>query len=110
MAETAAHIQENIIGQFPIRQWVVSFLKRIRYYLQTDAILQKVLRIVTNEIRKKVIACSPGATNAEFGAISLFNALEIPSIFILISTSLLQMAYLKKKDLSTLTPSNLLIK
>jgi hypothetical protein len=58
MAETAAHIRENVIPQIPVRQWVISFPKRIRYYLQTDEILQKVLRVVANEIRKKVIAAA----------------------------------------------------
>jgi hypothetical protein len=73
MTETAAHIQENVIGQFPVRQWVVSFPKRIRHYLQTEAILQKVLRIVANEIKKKVIACSPEVSTPEFGAISFIQ-------------------------------------
>lgn len=73
MAETAAHIQSNIIGQLPVRQWVVSFPKRIRHYLKTDAILQKVLRIVVNEIKKKVITCSPQAFNPEFGAITFIQ-------------------------------------
>ncbi len=73
MAETAAHIRENVIPQIPARQWVISFPKRIRYYLQTDTIIQKVLRIVANEIKKKVIACSPKASNPEYGAISFIQ-------------------------------------
>jgi hypothetical protein len=40
-------------------------------YLQTDEILQKALRIVANEIKKKVISCSPKITNPEFGAVSV---------------------------------------
>jgi hypothetical protein len=98
MAKTAAHIQENIIGQLPVRQWVVSFPKRIRHYLQTDSILQKVLRVVANEIRKKVIACSPDAYNPEFGAISFIqrfgNTLNFHPQFILLS----QMVCLKKVE------------
>ena len=73
MVETAAHIQENVIGPHPVRQWVVSFPKRIRHYLQTDAILQKVLRIVANEIKKKVIASRPDISNSEFGAVSFIQ-------------------------------------
>lgn len=45
MAETAAHLQENVIGPHPVRQWVISFPKRIRHYLQTDAIETSVLRL-----------------------------------------------------------------
>jgi Putative transposase/Transposase zinc-binding domain len=73
MAKTAAHLQENVIGPHPVRQWVISFPKRIRHYLQTDAILQKVLRIVVKEIRNKVIGCSTKVTNPEFGAVSFIQ-------------------------------------
>ncbi len=73
MAETAAHIRENLIPQIPTRQWVISFPKRIRHYLQTDKILQKVLRIVAYEIKKKVIACSSIISNPEFGAVSFIQ-------------------------------------
>ncbi len=45
----------------------------LRYYLQTDTILQKVLRIAATEIKKKVIACSPIVSNPEFGAISFIQ-------------------------------------
>jgi hypothetical protein len=73
MTETAAHIRENVIPQIPVRQWVISFPKRIRHYLQTDEILQKVLRIVAYEIKKKVIICSPIIPNSEFGAVSFIQ-------------------------------------
>ena len=73
MAGTAAHIRENVIPQIPVRRWVISFPKRIRHYLQTDEILQKVLRIVANEIKKKVIICSPKIPNSEFGAVSFIQ-------------------------------------
>ncbi|MCE5317549.1 MAG: hypothetical protein LLG04_09360 [Parachlamydia sp.] len=43
MAETAANLLENLIPEIPVRQWVISFPKRIRHYLQTDVILQAVL-------------------------------------------------------------------
>src|ERR1700682_4352101 len=73
MVETAAHLIENLIPPVPMRQWVISFPKRIRYYLQTDAILQTVLRIVTDEVRKRIIACSPKLEDAQFGAISFIQ-------------------------------------
>ncbi|MCE5318949.1 MAG: hypothetical protein LLG04_16500, partial [Parachlamydia sp.] len=58
MAETVANLIENLIPAIPVRQWVISFPKRIRHYLQTDVILQEVLRVVVDEVRKRVIACS----------------------------------------------------
>lgn len=73
MEKTAAHLRENLIPAIPVRQWVISFPKRIRHYLQTDSILQKVLCIVANEIRKKVIACSEPISNPEYGAISFIQ-------------------------------------
>jgi len=39
----------------PVRQWVISFPKRIRHYLHTDVILQEVLHTVVNQVRKKLI-------------------------------------------------------
>jgi hypothetical protein len=60
-----------------MRQWVISFPKRIRYYLQTDAILQAVLRIVMDEVRKRIIACSPKIVDAQFGAISFIQRFGI---------------------------------
>jgi hypothetical protein len=73
MSETAAHLVENLIPRVPCRQWVISFPKRIRYYLQTHEILQEVLQVVVNEIRKRVIACSPSITNAQFGAVTFIQ-------------------------------------
>ena len=73
MAEIAANLLENLIPAIPVRQWVISFPKRIRHYLQTDVILQAVLRIVVDEVRKSVIAYSPEIPGAQFGAISFIQ-------------------------------------
>src|SRR5271170_1295694 len=73
MVETAAHLIENLIPPVPMRQWVISFPKRIRHYIQTDEILQMVLRIVVDEVKNRIIACSPKIGNAQFGAISFIQ-------------------------------------
>lgn len=73
MVETAANLIENVIPYVPVRQFVISFPMRIRHYLQTHAILKTVLRIVVDEIRKRVIACSPDINNAQIGAISFIQ-------------------------------------
>ena len=73
MVETAAHLVENLIPCVPNRQWVISFPLRIRHYLQTPKILQNVLRIVIDEIRKRLIACSPNASHPQIGAISFIQ-------------------------------------
>ena len=73
MVEIAAHLVENLIPQIPMRQWVISFPKRIRHYLQTDSILQTILRIVTDEVKKTIIACSPKIAGSQFGALSFLQ-------------------------------------
>jgi len=73
MVETAAHLIENVIPVVPVRQFVISFPKRIRHYLQTDDTLKKVLRIVVDEIRKKLIVCSPDVSHPQIGAISFIH-------------------------------------
>jgi hypothetical protein len=67
MVETAAHLIDNILPHIPMRQWVMSFPMRIRHYLQTHENLQAVLKIVVDEIRKRLIACSPEVPNAQIG-------------------------------------------
>ncbi|MFI5343992.1 MAG: transposase [Chlamydiales bacterium] len=57
----------------PIRQFVISFPMRIRHYLQKQKILQDILRIVADEIRKRLIACSPNAPHPQIGAVSFIQ-------------------------------------
>jgi hypothetical protein len=73
MVETAANLIDNILPRVPIRQFVMSFPMRIRHYLQTHEILQAVLKIVVDEIRKRLIACSPEVLNAQIGAVSFIQ-------------------------------------
>jgi hypothetical protein len=73
MVETAAYLCDTLIPLVPMRQWVISFPMRIRHYLQTDAILQDVLKIVIDEIRKRLLICSPNIQNAQIGAVSFIQ-------------------------------------
>jgi len=36
MAEAAAHLCDHVFPRLPVRQWVLSVPKRLRYYLQRD--------------------------------------------------------------------------
>jgi hypothetical protein len=90
MVETAAHLIENVIPQVPVRQFVMSFPMRIRHYLQTHEILQAILKIVVDEIRKRVITCSLEMVNAQIGAVSFIqhfgNSLNVhPHFHILVA-------------------------
>ena len=73
MVETAAHLVENVIPHVPIRQFVISFPKRIRHYLQKQTFLQKVLHIVIDEIKKALVICGPDIPNVQIGAISFIQ-------------------------------------
>lgn len=72
MVETAANLIENMIPFVPVRQFVISFPKRIRHYLQTHSILQAILKIVIDEITKRLIisAAKPGG---KIGAVSFIQ-------------------------------------
>ena len=40
MTETAAHLTDHVFPCLPVRQWVLSVPKRLRYFLQRDSALQ----------------------------------------------------------------------
>lgn len=73
MVETAAHLIDCVLPRVPFRQFVISFPRRIRHYLETHKLLQAVLKIVVDEIRKRLIACSPTIHNPQIGAISFIQ-------------------------------------
>jgi hypothetical protein len=59
----------------PVRQWVCSLPKRLRYFLLHDAeLVNQVLRVFLEEVEKALLACSPGApSDARFGAVSFVH-------------------------------------
>jgi len=73
MVETAAHLVDEVLPRLPFRQFVISFPMRIRCYLENHATLQTVLKIVVDEIRKTLLACSPDLPNSQIGAISFIQ-------------------------------------
>lgn len=73
MVETAAHLVTHVLPRVPFRQLVISFPMRIRHYLENHKTLQTILKIVIDEIRKTVIACSPNVSDPQIGAISFIQ-------------------------------------
>jgi hypothetical protein len=62
MVETAAHLTEHVFPRVPVRQWVLSVPKRLRYFMQRDgAALNMVLRIFLRVIAQSLQNHSPGA-------------------------------------------------
>ena len=60
MKDTAAHLVEKVFAQVPVRQWVLSFPKRLRYFLARDShLLNHVLRIFLDGLEKALQSCCP---------------------------------------------------
>ena len=61
MAESAAHLVDHLLPPLPVRQWVFSLPKRLRYCLQNEReALHSALRIFLDEIERHLRAHSPG--------------------------------------------------
>jgi hypothetical protein len=72
MAETAAHLTDHVFPRLPVRQWVLSVPKRLRYFMQRDgAVLSMVLRIFLRVIAQSLQASSPGAANVSKAALHI---------------------------------------
>jgi len=59
MAETAAHLVEHVFPQVPVRQWVVTFPRRLRHFLHRDPALlgqvrRSVLRAIESGLRRPI--------------------------------------------------------
>jgi hypothetical protein len=70
MAETAAHLVEQVYPALPVRQWVLSLPKRLRYFLQRDAealsaVLHILLRVIEARLRER-----SGCFGGRLGAVS----------------------------------------
>jgi DNA-directed RNA polymerase subunit RPC12/RpoP len=72
MVEVAAHMVDNVFPRLPVRQWVLSFPKRLRYFLQRDAELSgRVLQVFLRAVETKLRASSPAApADARFGGVT----------------------------------------
>jgi len=66
MAETAAHLVDHVFPPLPVRQWVLSLPKRLRYFLKSNpvavsAVLHILLRVIQQELIKR---CPDAPENA----------------------------------------------
>lgn len=61
MVETAAHLTDHVFPRLPVRQWVLSVPKRLRYFMQRDwVVLNMVQRIFLRVIARSLQSNSPG--------------------------------------------------
>ena len=75
MAETAAHLVDQVFPPLPVRQWVLSVPKHLRYFLEREpaaagAAPHILLRVVEAHLRKRSPRASP---RARFGAVSFVH-------------------------------------
>jgi hypothetical protein len=72
MAETAAHLTDQVLPRLPVRQWVLSVPKLLRYFMQRDGpVLGMVLGIFLRVIAQTLQANSPGAQNPDKAALHI---------------------------------------
>ncbi len=74
MAETAAHLADHVLPRVPVRQWVLSVPKRLRYHLQHDhEALNSALRIFLDAVEKHLRGSLGARTQARTGAVAFIH-------------------------------------
>ena len=75
MAETAAHLIDHVLPRVPMRQWVLSLPKRLRYSLQHDReALNSALRIFLDAVERHLRRRCPGAgSKSRTGAVAFIH-------------------------------------
>ena len=69
MEETAADLCDHVFPRLPVRQWVLSVPKRLRYFMQRDgAVLNMVLRIFLQFFAQSLLNHSLGAVSVDKAA------------------------------------------
>lgn len=72
MVETAAHLSDHVFPRLPVRQWVLSVPKRLRYFMQRDGVvLNRVLHIFLRVIEQSLQAHCPGAAQVDKAALHI---------------------------------------
>jgi len=72
MVETAAHLTDHVFPRLPVRQWVLSVPKRLRYFMQRDgAVLNMVLRVFLRVIEQSLSAHCPGSAQVDKAALHI---------------------------------------
>jgi hypothetical protein len=88
MVETAAHLVDHVIPRLPVRQWVLSVPKRLRYHLQADPAVQNLalhifLSAVEQGLRAACTGVAKDSSTARIGAVAFihrFGALLNPHV------------------------------
>jgi len=74
MAETAAHLADHVLPCLPVRQWVLSLPRRLRYHLEHDPkALNSALRIFLDAIEHCLRSRSGAGQKSRAGAIAFIH-------------------------------------
>jgi hypothetical protein len=72
MVETAAHLCDHVYPRLPVRHWVLSVPKRLRYFMQRDgAVLNMVLRVFLRVIAQSLQGHCAGADQVDKAALHI---------------------------------------
>ncbi len=67
-----AHLADHVFPRLPVRQWVLSVPKRLRYYLQRDkGALNAALRIFLRVVQQNLLTHCPGAAQCNPASLHL---------------------------------------
>jgi hypothetical protein len=71
MVETAAHLADHVFPRLPVRQWVLSVPKRLRYLQHYPAIEALALRIFLSVVEQALRrACPAAGSDSRIGAVA----------------------------------------
>jgi hypothetical protein len=75
MVETAVHLADHVMPRAPVRQWVLSVPKRLRYFLQNDPAVQTLaLHIFLSAVEQGLRQGSPGTgPSSHIGAVAFIH-------------------------------------
>ncbi|GAB6044062.1 IS91-like element ISCR1 family transposase [Endothiovibrio diazotrophicus] len=74
MVETAAHLVDQVLPRLPVRQWVLSLPKQLRFYLQRDSkALNTALQIFLDQIERQLRARCDAGKEARIGAVAFIH-------------------------------------
>lgn len=72
VTQTAAHLVDHVFPHLPVRQWVLSVPKRLRYFIRGDgAALNSALRIFLRVIEQCLLRHCPGAAKLDKASVHI---------------------------------------
>jgi hypothetical protein len=89
MVETAALLADHVFPRLPVRQWVLSVPKRLRYHLQHDPTIETLALRIFLSVVEQVLrrACPAAGADSRIGAVAFIHRFGARRCSIRMSTS-----------------------